>query len=70
MTVFGRVEERNGSWILTDSHTQKRYTLSGETLPARCNGLNIQVIGIIEDSFGLGVLHDDAVLRIQRWKVL
>jgi hypothetical protein len=70
MTVAGRVEDRNGTWILTDSTTGKRYTLSGETLPKRCDGLSVHVVGIIEDNFGLGVLHDDAVLRVQRWRVV
>lgn len=68
MLVSGTVVNNNGTWTITDQVTGKRYTLSGEPLPPRCDGLSMQLVGVIEDSFGLGVLHNDAVLRVQRWK--
>jgi hypothetical protein len=30
----------------------------------------VRVVGVLEDSFGLGVLHEEAVLRVQRWRVV
>ena len=68
--ITGLVVNRNGTWSITDHLTGKRYTLSGETLPPRCDGLQMQLVGIIEDSFGLGVLHEEAVLRVQRWRTV
>jgi hypothetical protein len=50
--------------------TGKVYELSGVELPDRLDGLNARVVGVIEDSFGLGVLHNEAVLQVQRWTVV
>ena len=70
MRITGIVEDRGGTWVVTDSVTDKRYTLSGVQLPQRCDGLTVQLVGIIEDSFGLGVLHADPVMQVQRWKTV
>ena len=59
-----------GTWTIRDMHTGKVYQLSGVTLPERVNGLQGRVVGVIEDSFGLGLLHNDAVLRVQHWKIV
>lgn len=69
MELTGRASRRGGEWVLTDG-AGKQYRLSGEALPARCDGLMVRVVGVLEDSFGLGVLHEEAVLRVQRWRVV
>ena len=70
MRITGIVAEAGGTWVVTDSATGKRYTLSGVALPGRCDGLTLQLVGVVGDSFGLGVLHQDAVLQVQRWKTV
>jgi len=70
MYLIRMVERRGDRWTLRDNATGKVYTLTGADLPDRLDGLQARVTGQLEDSFGLGVLHNDAVLRVQRWNVV
>lgn len=69
MQLTGIVSRGAGGWVLTDGEGV-RYSLTGEELPLRCDGLMLRVVGQLEDNFGLGVLHDDAVFRVQRWRAV
>jgi len=70
MTVTGTLTRKNGSWTLRDVATGRTWQLSGEDFPPRTEGLTVRAVGVTEDSFGLGVLHDEPVLRVQQWKVI
>jgi hypothetical protein len=70
MTVTGILTRTDSGWNIQDVHSGKVYELSGETFPKKAEGIQIRVIGTIEDSFGLGVLHDEAVLRVQQWRAV
>lgn len=70
MTVTGTLTSRNGVQYVRDSTTGRTFQLSGTPLPARAEGLTVRVVGVVEDSFGLGVLHDEPVLQVQRWNAL
>ncbi len=70
MNITGLLSCVAGTWTIRDMHTGKVYQLSGVSLPDRVNGLQGRVVGVIEDSFGLGLLHNDAVLRVQHWKIV
>ena len=69
MQVTGRASKQSGSWLLVAADG-KRYSLTGEELPLRCEGLTLSLAGVVEDSFGLGSIHDQAVLQVQRWRVV
>lgn len=70
MNVTGKLTRKNGTWTLRDMGTGRVFQLSGESFPDRVEGQNVRVVGVVEDSFGLGVLHDEPVLQIQRWNVV
>ncbi len=69
MTVTGKLVQQGGNWTVRDTATGRLWQLSGESFPARAEGQTVRVVGVTEDSFGLGVLHDEPVLRVQQWKV-
>ena len=70
MTVTGKLTRgANGGWTVRDSASGRLFQLSGEDLPARAESCTVRLVGVIEDSFGLGVLHDEPVLRVQQWRV-
>jgi hypothetical protein len=66
MTVTGRLQRAASGWTVTDA-SGKVFQLSGVEFPQRTEGLTVRVVGEAEDSFGLGVLHEETVLRVQRW---
>lgn len=70
MNVTGKLTRKNGTWTLRDMGTGRVFQLSGESFPDRVEGQNVRVVGVVEDSFGLGVLHDEPVLQVQRWNVV
>lgn len=70
MAITGTLRLQNGNWTLRDSATGRTFQLSGVDFPKRSEGLRVRVVGVVEDSFGLGVLHDEPVLRVQRWNAL
>lgn len=70
MNITGTLTKNGNRWTIRDMITGKVYELSGVELPDRLDGLNCRVVGVIEDSFGLGVIHNEAVLQVQRWKVV
>ena len=70
MNITGTLTNNGSRWTIRDMITGKVYELSGVDLPDRLDGLNARVVGVIEDSFGLGVLHNEAVLQVQRWTVV
>jgi hypothetical protein len=70
MSILGTLELRGNTWTIREHSTGKRYTLVGVDFPARVDGQTARVIGAVEDSFGLGVLHDDATIHVQRWNVV
>lgn len=70
MTITGTLTPTPSGWSIQDTATGKVYELSGVTFPKRVEGCMVRAIGNLEDSFGLGVLHDEAVLRVQQWRVV
>ncbi|MFN7143471.1 MAG: hypothetical protein ACK4YP_06840 [Myxococcota bacterium] len=70
MNVTGKLTQKNGTWTLRDAATGRVFQLSGVSFPDRVEGQNVRIVGVVEDSFGLGVLHDEPVLQVQRWNVV
>lgn len=70
MTITGILTLKGGTWTIRDAASGRTFQLSGADFPPRSEGLQMRVVGVVEDSFGLGVLHDDPVLRVQRWNVI
>ena len=67
--VIGKVSKQDEKWFV-ESLQGKRYELVDYDMKPRMEGLTVRVIGTIEDTFGLDVLVDDYVLKVQRLNVV
>lgn len=60
---------KEDKWFI-EAQDGKHYQLVDYDMKPRMEGLTVRVVGTIEDTFGLDLLVDDYVLKVQRLRVV
>ena len=68
MKITGMVAKRDGKWMI-DGWDGVTYELSGGDIKPRMEGLTVQVVGTIEDAFGLGLFVTTPTVLVQKIRV-
>ena len=69
MKIIGKVIRKDEKWFV-EAQDHRHYELVDYEMKPRMEGLTVRVIGTIEDTFGLDVLVDNYVLKVQRLRVV